>query len=117
MRWMGILMLFTSISSQGGESPAPRLVIPAAAGESCVEPTEVMRREHMRFLFEQRDATVYQGVRNTQHSLTGCIDCHANRDAAGIQVAVNAPGQFCESCHSFTGVSMDCFGCHAAAPD
>lgn len=96
---------------------APVLTIPEWAGSSCVEPTAVMRREHMRFLFAQRDATVRHGVRSGKHSLNGCIQCHATRDESGAPVPVNAPGQFCESCHGFAGVAMDCFECHATTPD
>lgn len=90
--------------------------IPRAAGERCVEPTDVMRREHMRFLMHQRDETVHDGIRSAKHSLTGCVDCHAGKDARGVAVAVNARGQFCESCHSFAGVRIDCFECHATVP-
>lgn len=104
----------TALASQ---SLAPALVIPEWAGDTCVEPTPVIRREHMRFLFEQRDATVHQGVRTGRHSLRGCIQCHANRDSAGAPIPVNESGQFCKSCHEFTGVSMDCFECHATTPD
>ena len=118
MRWVGlIIMIVASTSILAGESLAPTLVIPQWAGDSCVEPTPVMRRDHMRFLFEQRDATVHQGIRTGRYSLRGCIECHANRDSAGVSIAVNASGQFCESCHEFAGVSMDCFDCHATTPD
>ena len=110
------------VACLGGEllsaqSLAPALVIPDSAGDVCVEPTAIIRRQHKRFLFEQRDATVHQGVRSENHSLTGCIQCHATRDPTGSPVPGNEPGQFCESCHVFAGVSMDCFDCHATTPD
>ncbi len=92
------------------------VVPPASKGDRCVEPTDVMRREHMRFLMHQRDDTVHGGIRGAKHSLVGCIDCHVQRDAQGIAIPVDAEGQFCESCHGFAGVSMDCFGCHATVP-
>ena len=118
-QWMGVLMMTTELMSPGFASEAigPVISIPSAAGDVCVEPTPVIRREHMRFLFEQRDATVHQGIRTKRHSLRGCIQCHANRDTQGASIPVNADGEFCQSCHEFAGVTMDCFDCHAATPD
>jgi hypothetical protein len=92
--------------------------IPAAVkGDACVEPTDVIRRRHMDFLMHQRDDTVKGGIRGAKHSLVGCIDCHAQSDAQGAAIPVNAEGQFCQSCHGFAGVRMDCFECHATVPD
>ena len=70
----------------------------------------------MRFLLHQRDDTVRSGVRGARHSLVGCVGCHAQTDAQGVPIPVNASGQFCESCHSFVGASPDCFECHATVP-
>ena len=95
--------------------PLPALV-KATKGEACVEPVPVIRREHMKFLMHQRDDTVHEGIRTTRHSLVGCIDCHAAKDAAGQWVRIDAPGQFCASCHAYVSVEIDCFGCHAALP-
>ena len=100
-----------------GESGALLPVIPQAAkGESCVEPIDVIRREHMSFLMHQRDDTVHGGIRGAKHSLVGCIDCHAQTDSKGAAIPIDAEGQFCESCHRFAGVQMDCFECHATVP-
>lgn len=95
--------------------PLPVLV-KAVKGEACVEPTAVIRRDHMKFLMHQRDDTVHQGIRGARHSLVGCIDCHAAKDEAGQWVRIDAPGQFCASCHAYVSVKIDCFGCHAALP-
>jgi hypothetical protein len=111
------LLLTSGAATVAGESRVPFPAITQGKGEQCVEPTPVMRREHMNFLRHQRDRTVRQGIRTKQHSLAGCIDCHVNDDTEGNTIPVNAPGQFCESCHAFTGVKVDCFGCHAATPD
>ena len=94
--------------------PLPALV--EGKGESCVEPVEVMRREHMDLLFAHRDETVRRGDRDRTHSLSGCVDCHSVADAAGAYRPVNAPGQFCESCHAYASVRIDCFQCHATVP-
>ena len=95
--------------------PRPVLV-KARKGEACVEPLPVIRRDHMKFLMHQRDDTVHEGIRGARHSLVGCIDCHAARDDAGQWVRIDAPGQFCASCHEYASVQIDCFGCHAALP-
>ena len=95
----------------------PLLEIPAATmGDSCVEPVDIMRRDHMDFLFHQRDRTVYQGEREAKHSLTGCLDCHTRKDSQGDYIPINAPGEFCQACHAFSSVKMDCFECHASRP-
>ena len=103
-----------------GAGAADRVPLPvllkAAKGEACVEPLPVIRRDHMKFLMHQRDDTVHQGIRGTRHSLVGCIDCHAARDDAGQWARIDAPGQFCASCHAYASVKIDCFECHAALP-
>lgn len=88
----------------------------AAGSAACVEPTDLMRRNHMELIKHQRDATVHQGIRSTKHSLAGCIDCHVSHDEAGHAVAVNADHQFCNACHAFAAVDVNCFDCHAAIP-
>jgi len=111
---LGLLLPCTGSIADDGGSRLP--VIPSAMGDSCVEPSDVMRREHMDLLMHQRDDTVHNGIRGAKHSLVGCIDCHVQEDAQGAAIPVNAEGQFCESCHAFAGASMDCFECHASVP-
>ena len=41
----------------------------ADSQEACVEPTDVMRKEHYLFLLHQRDKTVIDGIRTKNHSL------------------------------------------------
>jgi len=88
----------------------------AAQLDSCVEPTDFMRRNHMEVIEHQRDETVHDGIRSTKHSLASCIECHARYDADNTPVPVNAEGQFCIACHEFAAVRMNCFGCHANIP-
>ena len=102
-------------ASAADRVPLPELV-KANRGEACVEPLPVIRRDHMKFLMHQRDDTVHEGIRGARHSLVGCIDCHATKDDVGQWVRIDAPGQFCESCHTYASVQIDCFGCHAALP-
>ena len=112
------LVLGTGFAVDAGAAdgvPLPVLV-KAAKGEACVEPLPVIRRDHMKFLMHQRDDTVHGGIRGARHSLVGCIDCHAAKGDAGQWVRIDAPGQFCASCHEYAAVKIDCFQCHAALP-
>ena len=90
--------------------------IPAARGEQCVEPVEIMRRDHFDFMQHDRDKTVHEGIRTIKHSLTGCIDCHATKNASGQFVPINAEGEFCQTCHTYAAVKIECFTCHATVP-
>ncbi len=89
----------------------------AAGMESCVAPTEVMRRNHMDFLKHERDETVREGKRGLEFSIAECIDCHAAVDSTGKPVPVDAQGQFCQACHGYVAVSPACFQCHRTTPE
>ena len=91
--------------------------VPRGKGEQCVEPVEIMRKQHMEFLLHQRDLTVREGIRTQKHSLTECVECHVQSNSQGEFIPVNAPQQFCEVCHGFASVKIDCFECHATTPD
>lgn len=85
--------------------------------DQCVEPTDYMRRYHMDVLLHQRDETVLKGIRTKKHSLVGCINCHTKQDGHGQNIPINDEGQFCESCHTYAAVKIDCFQCHRSTPD
>ncbi|MGB1109769.1 MAG: Hdr-like menaquinol oxidoreductase cytochrome c subunit [Gammaproteobacteria bacterium] len=87
-----------------------------AEGRNCVEPNDVMRRQHFSFIMHQRDETVHRGIRTKKHSLKGCVDCHSAKDDSGTHIPVNTEGQFCSSCHEYAAVKIDCFECHATVP-
>lgn len=98
-----------SVYSASSRVPTPE---PPAAfkGTQCVEPVDVMRREHMNFLKHQRDETVKDGIRGAKYSLRQCIECHAVPDPqAGGKRTVRA---FCSECHQYAAVRVDCFECH-----
>ena len=80
---------------------------------ACVEPVDIMRREHMNFLLHQRDATVLNGERDGKHSLVGCMDCHNPADSAEAAIRYPDPQHFCAGCHLYASVQIDCFECHA----
>jgi len=89
---------------------------PTADNKQCVETTEIMRRNHMKFILHQRDETVHQGIRTSKHSLAGCIECHAKQDDQGNFISVNDPKHFCKGCHTYAAVQIDCFQCHNSKP-
>jgi hypothetical protein len=96
-------------AGKSGNVPLPAHTI--QKGDQCVEPVEVMRRDHMKFILHQRDKTMHKGIRTTRHSLTNCVDCHADTKTGSV---LGKEG-FCESCHAYTAVKIDCFECHSSA--
>ncbi|MEK7711680.1 MAG: hypothetical protein AAB312_01345, partial [Pseudomonadota bacterium] len=90
--------------------PVPVFKINTDKGDKCVEPVDVMRRDHMKFILHQRDETVHEGVRTTKHGLKNCVDCHADAKTGSV---LGKDG-FCESCHAYAAVKLDCFECHSA---
>ena len=115
---MFALLLGATVAQAAPDAPpAPtRVPLPAfetAAGERCVEDTPFMRRNHMELLKHQRDRTVHEGIRTTQHSLANCVTCHAGKETRRVTGSKDA---FCEGCHSYAGVRLDCFECHSDRP-
>jgi hypothetical protein len=90
--------------------PLPAFKTSTDKSAQCVEPTDVMRRNHMQFILHQRDRTVHDGIRTTKHSFANCVDCHADAKTGSV---LGKDG-FCESCHAYTAVKLDCFECHSA---
>lgn len=107
-----LLLGFSTIAASG--IPVPD--IPKGKGDSCVEPTEDMRINHMTYLLHQRDETVYKGIRTIKHSLKECIDCHEVKDENNMPVNYKDKRHFCNSCHEYTSVQIDCFDCHTSTP-
>lgn len=99
-------------SSSLGDVAIPQPPKPVDAS-ACVEPVEVMRREHMNFLLHQRDATVLDGERDSKYSLVGCMNCHNPSESAETALRYPDPEHFCAGCHLYTSVRIDCFECHA----
>jgi hypothetical protein len=90
----------------------PRPVIEIANPGKCVEDTATMRREHPDMLKHQRDLTMHDGIRTTKHSLKECVGCHASAKTGSV---LGEKG-FCQSCHDYASVKLDCFRCHASKP-
>lgn len=111
---LALVLVTTLVPALAADGP----VIPEATqGDACVADTDFMRRNHMELIKHQRDETVIEGIRGKPFSLVECVDCHAGRDDTGKAVRIDGEGQFCESCHAYAAVRIDCFSCHAAVPD
>jgi hypothetical protein len=114
---LGWLVLAPGIAAQPDSSELGAIAIPQpnkpANASACVEPVEIMRREHMNLLLHQRDETVLDGERDSKYSLVGCMDCHNPADDAASAVRYPDPQHFCAGCHLYASVDIDCFECHA----
>ena len=114
---LGALPIGSVIAADATASSFGEVVIPSperpADASDCVEPVDVMRRDHMKFLMHQRDATVLNGDRETKYSLVGCMDCHNPASTSDEVIRYENPPHFCAGCHAYTSVKIDCFECHA----
>ena len=112
---LSVLTLSVSALADEGNGVGPNIP-KAVKGEQCVEDTDVMRRDHMKYLKKHRDETLREGIRTKQYSLKQCLECHV--PAADAAEASRAEGEhFCKNCHVYTGVTIDCFECHATMPE
>ena len=87
----------------------------AIKGTQCVRPTDDMRRNHMKYLLHHRDETMHEGIRTKQFSLKNCISCHEPPE--GSPAVRQEKGHFCQNCHEYAAVHIDCFECHAKHPE
>ncbi len=115
--WLALTALLMPAAGQAAGSGFGAVAIPEPAlpaqAENCVEPVEIMRREHMHLLLQQRDRTVIEGERDGKYSLVGCMDCHNPVTETGEAASYGDADHFCSACHTFASVSIDCFECHA----
>jgi hypothetical protein len=90
--------------SAGTPKPAVKIENPG----QCIAPADEMRKNHMDMLKHQRDRTMRQGIRGEKASLNECINCHASKQTGSVL----GKGGFCQECHSYTAVKLDCWDCH-----
>jgi hypothetical protein len=88
----------------GAPKPAPQIANPG----QCIAPAEEMRRSHMDMLKHQRNKTLREGIRGEKASLNECINCHASKSSGSVL----GEGGFCQECHSYAAVKLDCWDCH-----
>jgi len=99
-------------ATAAAQTRVPMPVLEVDRNTSCVAPPDVMRRTHMDLLMHRRDRTVHQGVRGGDEALARCISCHAGSKGA----AIGNRDAFCQSCHDYVAVKLDCFECHQGRP-
>ena len=102
-----------ALAADTAASRVPKPTVAIATPGKCVEDTPFMLRNHMELLKHHRDRTVHEGVRTTQHSLANCVNCHASPQTGRVTGSSDA---FCEGCHRYAAVKLDCFECHADRP-
>ncbi len=113
---LAAVLVVTVLGSWAAWAADGRPDLPKPKGEQCIDTVDNMRRGHFDMLEHQRSLTLRQGIRGAKVSLKECVACHAAEGADGKPIPVNAPGQFCQSCHAYGAVSIDCFECHATTP-
>jgi len=110
---IGLSLLSTSALA---DSPFPTVHEPTEDGEKCIHPEDEMRRNHMNYILHERDETMHEGIRNEPESLANCIDCHVKPDDKGEIANIESKEHFCNGCHQYASVQIDCFQCHADRP-
>jgi hypothetical protein len=118
LTWGAVLLIgiAAAVPVSAHDARKGRVPVPAVhtvQGEKCVEPTDVMRRDHMKFILHQRDETMHRGIRTSKHSFKNCVNCHADSKSNSV---LGQDG-FCQSCHTYAAVKIDCFECHTSAPE
>lgn len=108
---LAVSIFMASAIAADQPSRIPRPAIKAGDGSSCVADSAFMRANHMDLLKHQRDDTVHQGIRTPKFSLKGCVDCHAGKQSKSV---IKEADDFCRSCHTYAGVTLDCFECHSS---
>lgn len=116
---LAALLAVSAVAAASGDdhhaSSAGRVAKPVHAegkGDKCVREESYMRRNHMDELKHHRNETMRKGIRTKEFSLQGCVDCHADKKTNSV---LGKEG-FCQSCHSYAAVKLDCFECHASKP-
>ena len=107
-----LLSLFGASPAALATSGSGPVIEPARTGQ-CVGDPAFMRRNHMQLLKHQRSDTLRGGIRTGQYSLKACIDCHASQSTNSVSASDTG---FCQSCHLYAAVKLDCFECHSSKP-
>lgn len=99
-----VLLLAPAFAVAGAAKPSIKIENPG----QCIAPAAEMRVHHMEMLKHTRDRTMRQGIRGEKASLNECINCHASK-ASG---SVLGKDGFCQECHTYAAVKLDCWDCH-----
>ena len=82
-------------------------------GGHCVNDPKYMKLNHGDLLKKQRYITVHQGVIG-RYSLIRCVNCHASKVNHSV---LGTNSNFCQGCHVYAAVKIDCFECHSSRPE
>jgi hypothetical protein len=106
-----LLFPFFYTFGKAAKAPTPELTAKAQEAKTCIEPTAIMKTQHMKILDTWRNEVVRENNR-LYTSSTGkiydmslentCMSCHSNKT------------QFCDQCHNYVGVTPFCWNCHLA---
>ncbi len=105
-------VLSSASASNGKVQPPSRVPKPDvsdATGASCVKPVPYMRRHHGELLEHHRHDVLHKGIRTRTYNINNCIECHASHKNNSV---IGTNQNFCQSCHKYVGVKLDCFECH-----
>ncbi len=109
--FLGVLLSLLFVMPAQAADLAPKLDI--GKGGQCVEDPKIMRTEHMKRIMHQRDETVRKGIRGSKYDLTNCVECHASEKNHSV---IGSNENFCQGCHAYAAVKIDCFQCHSSKP-
>ena len=115
---IGFMLLSNSalVGTAMAETPFPTIHEPSDESLKCIQPEDEMRRNHMEYILHERDETMHEGIRNEPESLANCIDCHVQPNEKGEIAGIDSKEHFCNACHQYASVQIDCFQCHADRP-
>ena len=117
LRLIYVLIGFSLLSTSAlAETPFPTIHEPSDESKKCIHPEDEMRRNHMNYILHERDETMHEGIRGEPEGLANCIDCHVEPDDKGEIAGIDSKEHFCNGCHQYASVQIDCFQCHADRP-
>lgn len=109
MKVLLLILLLVAAPAWADSSIAPKLDI--GKGGQCVNDPKFMRKNHMKMIIHQRDETVRLGIRGGKYSLVECVNCHASKTDNNV---LGDDRHFCQGCHEYAAVKIDCFECHSS---
>ncbi len=118
--WSWVVIVFLVAFGTGMapvvQSAIPVPQVPKAHGKQCVAEPAFMRRNHMELLFHRRDEVMQRGSRQASHRFDRCLTCHAVLDVNQQPVTHESDKHFCNVCHQYVTIKIDCFDCHNSTP-
>lgn len=96
---------YNAITGKADYKPAPQITTTAT---QCIEPAQWMIDNHMRLLDEWRTDV----VRNNQTTYTASDGQTYQISLEDTCLSCHNPTTFCDQCHQYVGVNLDCWNCH-----